>query len=219
MLQLVLETAMCSLSDINGVGNMQIDPTSYFAYWGKANLDNSDAAQFHLLPFHCLDVAAVGVAYLRQSEALLDAFCTMLDCSKEDFLSWASFILALHDLGKLSEAFQSQRSDLIELLKKRAPNRVMQYSERHDSLGFWLWKDEIGSVVSRQLGLDCSRVGQESLRCWMRAVTGHHGMPPKSAGSVDRFFLPADKKVAIDFVLSMGQLLLTEGAKKIGQRG
>ena len=191
---------------------------SCFAYWGKAQPAEGNAAQYHLLVFHYLDVAAVGVAYLEQSESMLEAFCTMLDCSREDFLSWAGFLFALHDLGKFAEAFQSQRPDLIAQLKQRSPNAAMQYNERHDSLGFWLWR-EIAGVVSQQLGLDCTRNGQASLMCWMRAVTGHHGMPPKSQGIVDRFFLPADKQAAIDFTLAVGQLLLTDGAKKIGQHG
>lgn len=198
---------------------MAIDPIACFAYWGKAKPAENNAAQYHLLPFHSLDVAAVGVAYLRQSEAMLEAFRGLLGCTREDFLSWAGFLFALHDLGKFSEAFQSQRPDLIEHLQKRAPNPVMQYKERHDSLGFWLWQDEMADIVSQRFGLDCSRVGQESLRCWMRAVTGHHGVPPKSAGIVDCFFLPADKQAAIDFALAMGQLLLTDGARKIGQNG
>lgn len=194
------------------------DSNSCFSYWGKAMPAAASGAQYHLLPFHSLDVAAVGVAYLKQSDAMLQAFSAMLDCSPEDFLSWAGFLFALHDLGKFSEAFQSQRPDLIEHLQQRAPNAVMQYSERHDSLGFWLWR-EAASVISQQLGLDCSPRGQASLMCWMRAVTGHHGMPPKNSGFVDRFFLPGDKLVAIDFASKMGQLLLTDGAKRIGRHG
>lgn len=30
---------------------------SYFRYWGKAE---KDGTAYHLLPYHCLDVAAVG---------------------------------------------------------------------------------------------------------------------------------------------------------------
>lgn len=30
----------------------------YFKYWGKA--DRDDPSRYHLLPYHCLDVAAVG---------------------------------------------------------------------------------------------------------------------------------------------------------------
>ena len=43
---------------------------SYFSYWGKAR-PTDDEAFFHLLPYHCLDVAAVGRVYLQRSPALL----------------------------------------------------------------------------------------------------------------------------------------------------
>jgi len=31
----------------------------YYKYWGKAKSDNESGASYHLLPYHCLDVAAV----------------------------------------------------------------------------------------------------------------------------------------------------------------
>lgn len=33
---------------------------TYFRYWGKAEKDGD---RYHLLPYHCLDVAAVGVCF------------------------------------------------------------------------------------------------------------------------------------------------------------
>jgi len=33
---------------------------SYLRYWGKARPTNEHGAEYHLLPYHCLDVAAVG---------------------------------------------------------------------------------------------------------------------------------------------------------------
>lgn len=33
----------------------------YFKYWGKARIrDDGSGYDYHLLPYHCLDVAAVG---------------------------------------------------------------------------------------------------------------------------------------------------------------
>ena len=32
---------------------------TYWRYWGKARPANEHGAQYHLLPYHCLDVAAV----------------------------------------------------------------------------------------------------------------------------------------------------------------
>lgn len=188
----------------------------YYRYWGKANPSEQGGATYHLLPFHCLDVAAVGVAYLKQSPSLLTSCCQLLNCSEQAFLKWSAFFLALHDLGKFSEAFQSQRPDLIQTLQNRAPNPGKQYNERHDSLGFWLWdNDLVDDDVLQKIGIADTRKIRRGLKCWLLAVTGHHGMPPKPTGTVDFFFCRADKRAAADFVQALAELLLTDEAKRI----
>jgi CRISPR-associated endonuclease/helicase Cas3 len=42
---------------------MQMDRTSYYQYWGKARKTADGKWEYHLLPYHCLDVAAVGIAW------------------------------------------------------------------------------------------------------------------------------------------------------------
>lgn len=192
------------------------EPKPYYRYWGKAQPSEDGQAAFHLLPFHCLDVAAVGAAYLKKSSSLLKSCCQLLNCTEQAFLSWSAFLLALHDLGKFSEAFQSQRPDLILALQNRAPNPSKSYNERHDSLGFWLWDDDlVDDDVLLKIGIDDSRKTRRALKCWLLAVTGHHGMPPKPTGTVDFFFLRDDKQAASNFVQVLAQLLLTEDAKRI----
>ncbi|WP_156919725.1 HD domain-containing protein [Syntrophorhabdus aromaticivorans] len=46
---------------------MMEDIPNYFKYWGKAEKDGS---RYHLLPYHCLDVAAVAAAWWDQSPAI-----------------------------------------------------------------------------------------------------------------------------------------------------
>ena len=48
-----------------------MDPTnpSYLRYWGKTSRDEHTPA-FHLLPYHALDVAAVGTLLLRNDPML-----------------------------------------------------------------------------------------------------------------------------------------------------
>ena len=36
----------------------KMENKDYFKYWGKAKADKDDDAAYHLLPYHCLDVAA-----------------------------------------------------------------------------------------------------------------------------------------------------------------
>jgi len=185
-----------------------------FNYWGKADPNYPGEPKWHPVVYHSLDVAAVGVAYLVQS-SLLKSCCGLLNCSEQAFLSWAAFLMTLHDMGKFSEAFQSQRPDLILELQKRAPNPTKIYNERHDSLGFWLWDECLVDEVLLKIGIDDSRNTQRSLKCWLLAVTGHHGMPPKPSGNADGFFRREDKHTAADFVQAMAELLLTKEAKCI----
>ncbi|MGZ8945870.1 MAG: HD domain-containing protein [Methylococcaceae bacterium] len=42
----------------------------YYKYWGKARSDNENGANYHLLPYHCLDVAAVGWQLLAPDKSL-----------------------------------------------------------------------------------------------------------------------------------------------------
>ncbi len=185
-----------------------------FNYWGKADPACPLEQKWHPLVYHSLDVAAVGAAYLKRS-SLLKSCCELLDCSERAFLSWSAFLLALHDLGKFSEAFQLQRPDLILELQQREPNLTKIYSERHDSLGFWLWDECLANEVLLKIDINDSRNTQRSIKYWLLAVTGHHGMPPKQNGNADIFFRREDKRAAADFVLAVAELLLTKEARCI----
>jgi CRISPR-associated endonuclease/helicase Cas3 len=188
---------------------------SYFQYWGKAKKDSqADGPDYHLLPYHCLDVAAVGVEYLAQHDSLSRFFCEQLSCSKQDWLNWAGFWLAMHDLGKFSEAFQSQKPELFEQLQGREPNLEKPYSERHDSLGQWYWNDRLADqVIDDGWFVDGQ---QSSLDCWVRAVTGHHGQPPKASPSnspSDDYFSKKDRKAIQVFAEYLQTLFLTGDVK------
>ncbi len=196
---------------------------AYYRAWGKGQRSEEDVLAYHLLVFHCLDVAAVGVTYLKQSPALIKGFCQLLHCTESAFLSWAGFLLALHDLGKFSEAFQMQRPDLVEALCGQVPDPAKVYIERHDSLGFWLWCDDLvedGILSTIGIGgatTDNYKKMNDAVEHWVRAVTGHHGVPPKinSGISTGRYFSVNDKKNAAYFVQDVAALLLTEDARNI----
>lgn len=186
-----------------------------FYYWGKARPDSVSGPQYHLLVYHSLDVAAVGVAYLKQSPAFLKSCCALLRCSESAFLSWAAFFLALHDLGKFSFTFQAQRGDLAELLGQDT-GVLHAGQERHDTLGYWLWDDltEDSDLLST-LGFCVLRRTSKDMKYWMRAVCGHHGTPPKSQGPVDFFFQRKDKQAATEFIKTISGFLLNDEARAI----
>lgn len=154
--------------------------SDYWRYWGKAKPSDGLQASLHLLPYHCLDVAAVGSAYLAAAPGFRRWLGAELGvASDDDLAAWLSFWLCLHDLGKFSEAFQGQRVDLFGRMRGRAPR--LPYNERHDTLGWVAWRE-----LLEQPAVDEGWLGPQTedhlqgLDAWARAVTGHHGQPPKS---------------------------------------
>lgn len=189
---------------------MNMHAAPFWNYWGKARPEN-DGPQFHRLVYHSLDVAAVGTVYLEQAGTFVDACCRRLNCNRAAFISWASFFLAMHDLGKFSDTFQSLRSDLVQALQGRA-GRGDSYTVRHDTLGYWAWKDLCDEGFLEEQGIAGGRRG---IHCWARAVCGHHGMPPVDFGDANRHFRPMDCDAAASFAAAMAQLFLSGEARAI----
>ena len=198
----------------------------YYGYWGKASLDNENGAKYHLLPYHCLDVAAVGWQLLTPDKPLCQQLAKQLQVKPEWLRTLFVFCLALHDLGKFARAFQGLRQDLSTDLVKANPR--MPYSERNDSLGFCLWREVLqASLVDKLGGIEhggslCNEWSFH-LKPWLEIVTGHHGMPPKTNLKTRNFFKVEDEQAAIEFVQEaiahfLGdfdfQSLLDKGLKK-----
>lgn len=195
-----------------------IERAPYFRYWGKARPGSDAGAHYHLLPYHCLDVAAVGLAYLQRTSHLLKHIsCQLRLESRDRLLSALAFSLALHDLGKFSEAFQSQRPDLFRALRGREPDPAKPYVVRHDSLGMWFWSSVLHSKFADEkwLGTESADMA-DGLDFWLGAVTGHHGQPPKPdiGDHWERHFHPREDKVAIlTFVEQLRGLWFLEGGQ------
>ncbi len=184
----------------------------YYKYWGKASSDNENGAAYHLLPYHCLDVAAVGWQLLTPDKPLCQHLAKQLEVEPEWLRQLFIFCLALHDLGKFSNAFQGIRQDLSDELVKANPR--MSYSEKHDSLGFCLWQDIIQPKFDDLLFSDSNEITGQSwsilLEPWLEIVTGHHGMPPKINLRTQDFFELADEQAAMKFVQESIILFLTK---------
>lgn len=90
---------------------MQPVSAPFFRYWGKTHGDD-----YHLLVYHALDVAAVGCEYLTQHPRLQRFLARALGVLEDHVAQWVGFFIALHDVGKFSELFQSQQSISFDLL-------------------------------------------------------------------------------------------------------
>lgn len=181
----------------------------YFKYWGKAKPSQNSESQWHLLPFHCLDVAAVGVAYLRKAPSFRALFEQSTGLRGDALTNWVAFWLSLHDLGKFSASFQQQRRDISEAL--RGPTVSRDYSVRHDSLGMLFWREVLIDRSNQEewFGPD-SEALSDGLIWWARSVTGHHGQPPdEQLSSIPAFFDVRQDAQAIDqFVQVVRRLFL-----------
>ncbi len=182
---------------------------SYFYYWGKAKPETGDSPAYHLLPYHCLDVAAVGWHMLAPDKPMAKGLAAQLQVTPEWLRTWFVFCLAVHDLGKFARAFQGQKQGLSDELVKSSSS--MSYSERHDSLGFCLWRDVLqGKLAETLLDADGKAIEAQQLDPWLEIVTGHHGMPPKKRLRTNDFFEEADEVAALAFVEDAARLLLAD---------
>ena len=92
----------------------------------------------------------------------------------------------------------------------------MRYSERHDSLGFCLWREILQSMLLGEKfpldRLDNANIGLwlRNFEPWLEIVTGHHGMPPKGKlkERLQNFFEAEDEQAAYEFVQDAFKLLL-----------
>lgn len=200
------------------LGCMMPTPT-YFAYWGKAKPPADDGPLYHPLPYHCLDVAAVGSEYLRRAPSVRALLMQALQIEDERAIeNWLAFWLALHDLGKFSEAFQSQKPDLFAELRGRLPNPAKSYRLRHDSLGMLFWKDVLGQkAIDDEWFGSATEDSLYGMDWWARAVTGHHGQPPLEGGDFwqQHFDSNDDCTAILEFVADLRALLVDNAVAAI----
>lgn len=132
---------------------------SYFKYWGKAKKEsNGDSPDYHLLPYHCLDVAAVADIWLQSSNTLLKQISSRLDIGEQQAKKIVLFYILLHDLGKFDARFQNFREDI--RLKLQGSDWEVEPDLNYYSHG---------SYGYRQF---CELYGSNQP---MKAVAGHHG--------------------------------------------
>ncbi|MBW6512182.1 MAG: CRISPR-associated helicase Cas3' [Desulfuromonadaceae bacterium] len=180
---------------------------SFYSYWGKTAEDGS----YHLLPYHCLDVAAVGRVLLSKDAVLRRKFATIMGLDELMCTRWMVLFLAFHDVGKFSESFQNLQPALLKKLQTITSTK--QYTARHDSLGNLFLKS---AFENENLAFPLN----ESFDNWqdvtmsiVRAYTGHHGVPPQMRGinglplNFSSYFGESDSAVAEQFAREVGLLI------------
>ncbi|MCS3923591.1 CRISPR-associated helicase Cas3' [Methanosalsum natronophilum] len=200
----------------------------YYNNWGKCKVNESkNALDYHLLPYHCLDVAATAYTLLQKDELYLKKFRSDIPIENKGLLSLITFYVAIHDIGKFSNSFQSLQPPIMEKLRGYSPGN--SYNVRHDSLGYHLW-DSLWDYIwqTNILSLDKSVYDKFDWRDliipWLRATTGHHGAPPvySDSGSkihYDELFYNDDKEMVYSYIKDVSQFLLTDGFLSLDNNG
>lgn len=159
---------------------MQRHSNNYYAYWGKASpTQPGQGKPYHLLPYHSLDVAAVGKVLLSLPAYSLEPLAQQLGWSREQVEAAFIFFLCVHDVGKFARAFQGLAPGLSPALVAADPRK--SYHFRHDTLGWGLWRDYLAPALAQDTDGLFSEPADEFWEEWARASMGHHGRPPLDA--------------------------------------
>jgi CRISPR-associated endonuclease/helicase Cas3 len=186
---------------------METEIPVYFNYWGKAKPSLEDAgAAYHLLPYHSLDVAAVGQVLLQQHPFLRKRLAELMQLPEADAVSWCVFLLGIHDLGKFAESFQQLRPDLRQQFWPDSIIKKKNYSVRHDSLGEMLWQRFLKDEWLEQ-SPDCEDFLEDAIKYWLQPVFGHHGWPPDKHEPLKNHFTDFDQTAALAYFNDWQQLI------------
>lgn len=85
-----------------------MDIRAYYRYWGKAKPLGAEGAPYHLLPYHCLDLAAAGLCLLRKVGLSLGTSATALGQTSEQFLFLQGFFMANQYLGSFGKGLKAE---------------------------------------------------------------------------------------------------------------
>lgn len=177
---------------------------SYFQYWGKAKKDpQAEGPDYHLLPYHCLDVAAVGEIWWDNSQVIRNSFLQMTGLNEAQAKAWVLFFIALHDYGKFDIRFQLKASSAWERVNSalsglNAGLNQKQINEYyHGPAGvYWLFQD-----LEERFKSDWRFGDNDDWTAWISwfaPVAGHHGaIPAASESNDDGYALPVSCDTAI----------------------
>lgn len=163
---------------------------SYYKYWGKAD---KDTGEYHLLPYHCLDVAAVVAQWWDASPSIKRSFCNEnRNLDETQMRAWLLFFTALHDYGKFDVRFQLRVRSTWEALYPQTgsyqnlPSMNDCSNYYHGEAGlFWFMQDHAKLLEIKPdnesgfafLDNPAELISPKWLlwKVWLESVMGHHG--------------------------------------------
>lgn len=154
-------------------------------YWGKAMPNAQAPSAWHPAAYHGLDVAAAGEALLAARPQLLAAISKAAALPGDVTRSWLLLGLALHDIGKYTDCFQSKVEGQWHH-KSTWCEHQPGLDLGHGLLGSALWL-----TIRREHAARYSDDAEQASTAislfsnWFDAICGHHGRPIASGPSDD----------------------------------
>jgi len=184
------------------------DKEGYYNYWGKADKEGN----YHLLVYHCLDVAAVGECLLSKLDLLLKQIAKASGLTVESFKAWFLFFLAIHDIGKFSSSFQNLNSNLLMQLQNRQSKKHYDFKNgRHDKMGYWAYQYIYDNNKNRLFdNVEDNPFLINYINILTQITFGHHGIPPKIDDSIRFFFIDNDIQSAGEFIDDCYKLFIND---------
>jgi len=158
----------------------------YYHYWGKAQANAESGPAYHLLPYHCLDVAAVADVWLTQSRDISRCFINIVGLDEKQTRAWLLFFIALHDYGKFDLRFQRKAGEAWKAVNPEVSAISTQISGQsikeynHGPAGLYWFYQDLTERFSSGDGDFCFDDNEEWLAwfSWLAPVVGHHGIVP-----------------------------------------
>lgn len=130
--------------------------------WGKTGRKESEADQFHPALYHMLDAGFVARALLSEpsSPRWRNVLATACDSSPKQLYEWLPWLIAAHDIGKISAPFQTQVAAQQERLTEEGfsfGNRNWKAEPAHTLVGQVFFRDELQDTNLPQVWRDIFR--------------------------------------------------------------
>lgn len=161
---------------------MSIDHEQLLCFWGKTPAFGAAVDRYHPALYHMLDVACVAEVLLQMgSPRLRDALLyAWRGCNAEALLEWLPLLIAIHDLGKISAAFQGQATQAsTKAQRERLEAQGIQFP-RHPATDLYHAEISASWIHTRLQQLE---PGTETRLIWALrdAMGGHHGRFPQKS--------------------------------------
>ncbi len=163
--------------DIQGTSQIQLQD-KLLRCWGKTGQHEQD---FHPAIFHMLDVAYVAECLLLHSTSRWrSVLSSALNANPDELVNWLPWMIAMHDIGKISVPFQAQNDE----------QKVRLVEDGFD-FGQWRVKDklyhtDVGRHYMKNEFTDY-QLPTWFERAWREMIGGHHGaFGNKSPGEIKR---------------------------------